>query len=157
MSEDVKATGVAIVLASGLDLLLYMRDDNPLIPHRLQWALPDGKIEEGEDPLEAAYGCLKRKFNWPRRYVELTPLGVTPKGTAMFFGDMRRYDFPDLKPGEGAALLLSSTLGVNALIAAVGYGDKPGQLVPLVVKHWARITGLVRREIVPYGRPISWL
>ncbi len=84
--------GTKLAVHCGLDLLVYLRDDKPDIPHPGTWDLPGGEREPGEAPLTTGLRELHEEFGLmlPAERVEnLTCYpGARPNGLPTWFGTL---------------------------------------------------------------------
>ncbi|MBU1988692.1 MAG: NUDIX domain-containing protein, partial [Nanoarchaeota archaeon] len=58
----IKATKIILVNQRNKEVLLYLRDNKPSIPHPGYWDLFGGSIEEGESPLESIKREVKEEI-----------------------------------------------------------------------------------------------
>lgn len=138
-----------MILVAGGKLLTILRDNNPHIPYPLHWSLPDGRVPDWQEPEDAVYEHLLRKFGWREDDVQLYFLGASSAGNAFYFGNIDKLDWPTLCPGEGIALGMFSEKVLAEMLDTFGIGKQPGQFVPMFASRRHEITGLMNYTIMP--------
>ncbi|GGX42624.1 NUDIX hydrolase [Streptomyces chryseus] len=73
----------AIVLTPSEEVLLHLRDDDPLIPFPGTWCIPGGHLEPGEEPLDCVVRELREEMQW----------SVDPGDVRHLFSRRRTYGF----------------------------------------------------------------